>query len=635
MSLSPQEIFEFEDFTLAPGERTLSRAGVMLPLTPKVFDTLAYMVRNPGRMLSKDELLKEIWPDTFVEEVNLAVNISTLRKVLGEDPQDRRFIVTVPGKGYRFIATVSRKKDSPTNGPSTTKLEPVSERMTDGSSPNSQVAAAPSLPLWRAGTFLTALAVLMIVSIGSILFLKRQGGANQPFVGTNSVAVLPFTDLSQNKDQEYFSDGLSEELINELGKVPGLKVVPRSSAFQFKGRNEDVRSVAKKLGVANVLEGSVHREGNRIRISAELTKAEDGFQLWSETYDRKIDDIFAVQDEISSAVTGALRMKLLSPPSRIGPSPSKITNPEAYEAFLQSQYFFRRGEARSDLEKAIAYNDQAIKLDERYAPTWALRSSILTTMSSLGLREHKSGYAEARRAAERAIALDPQLAADYVSLAWVQLSYEWDWAGADASLKKAAELNPGDLTVLSYRAYLYECRGEIDEAIAMTQQAEPLDPERANLYLGDLLYIAGRYDEATAALEKALSINPKLEGAHANLSQILIARHQPQLALGEIAKEPGEWERLTVQALAYHDLGRKQESDAALAQLIATHGTDSPYQVAQVHAHRGETAPAFEWLDRAYRDHDPGLNQIKSDPLLAPLRSDPRYRSLVKRMRLS
>jgi tetratricopeptide (TPR) repeat protein len=316
-------------------------------------------------------------------------------------------------------------------------------------------------------------------------------------------------------------------------------------------------------------------------------------------------------------------------------SPARITNPEAYEAYLQSHYFFRRGEAKADLEKAIAYNGQAIKLDEKYAPAWALRSSILTTMSSLGLREHKAGYAEARQAAERAIALDPQLAADYVSLAWVQLSYEWDWAGADASLKKAAALEPGNITALSYRAYLYECRGKIDEAIAMTQQVEALDPERANLYLGDLLYIAGRYDEATAALEKALSINPKLEGAHSNMCLILIARHQPQLALDEIAKEPGEWERLTGQALAYYDLGRKQDSDAALAKLIAAHGTDSPYQIAQVHAHRGEISQAFDWLERAYRDHDPGLNQIVSDPLLAPLRSDPRYRSLVKRIGLS
>ncbi|HET7107485.1 MAG TPA: winged helix-turn-helix domain-containing protein [Candidatus Acidoferrum sp.] len=634
MPLRTQEIFEFEGFALDPGERTLTRAGVSLPLTPKAFDTLAYLVRNPGKMLSKDELLKEIWPDTFVEEVNLAVNISTLRKVLGEEPQDRRFIVTVAGKGYRFVASVSRRSSSESNGPNPARVEPTSERVADGGSFRPQVESTPALGRWRAGIFLAVLAVLMIAAIGSILFLKSQRVNRQPLVETNSVAVLPFTDLSQSKDQEYFSDGLSEELINELGKVPGLKVVPRSSAFQFKGRNEDVRSVGKRLGVANVLEGSVHREGNRIRISAELTKAGDGFQLWSETYDRKIDDIFAVQDEISRAVTSALRMKLLAPAGGTGASPSRITNPEAYEAYLQSQYFFRRGEDRPDLEKAITYNDQAIKLDGNYAPAWALRSSILTTMSSLGLRDHRVGYTEARQAAERAIALDPQLAADYVSLAWVQLSYEWDWAGADASLKKAAELDPGDLTVLSYRSYLYECLGKIDEAIAMTQQATALDPERANLYLGDLLYIAGRYDEATAALEKGLSINPKLEGAHSNLSQILIAKHQPELALEEIAKEPGEWERLTVQAITYYDLGRRKESDAALAKLVATHGTDSPYQVAQVHAHRGETSQAFEWLERAYREHDPGLNQIKSDPLLTPLRSEERYKSLLKRMRL-
>jgi tetratricopeptide (TPR) repeat protein len=217
----------------------------------------------------------------------------------------------------------------------------------------------------------------------------------------------------------------------------------------------------------------------------------------------------------------------------------------------------------------------------------------------------------------------------------VQLSYEWDWAGAEASLKKASELDPGNLTALSYRAYLYECRGQIDEAIALTEQAKSLDAERANLYLGDLLYIAGRYDQAIEALNKALAINPKLEGAHANLAQIFLSQHRPDAALAELAKETGEWERLTVEAMAYHDLGREPDSDAALQRLIETHGSDSPYQIAEVHAYRGEKDKAFAWLERAYRDRDPGLNQLKSDPRLESLRSDPRYKALLVQMHLN
>jgi TolB-like protein/DNA-binding winged helix-turn-helix (wHTH) protein/Flp pilus assembly protein TadD len=634
MPLTTQEIFEFEGFLLDAGERTLTRNGSLLALTPKAFDTLLYLVRNPGRMLSKDELLKELWPDTFVEEVNLAVNISTLRKVLGEDPQDRRFIATVSGRGYRFVASVSRKNQSDSQSLSVENLPASSPGTAEGNSLDRKIPAEGGLRPGKVVAFSAVMAILLFAAFGSFLFLKKQRQKSRSLVDTNSIVVLPFTDLSQNRDQEYFSDGLSEELINDLGKVPGLKVIPRSSAFQFKSRNVDLRTVGKTLGVANILEGSVLREGNRIRISAELTKTDDGFQLWSETYDRKINDIFAVQDEISRAVTSALQMRLLTPPGRRA-GPLGITNPEAYEAYLQSEYFFRRGEARADLEKAIRYNDQTIKLDSNYAPAWALRSSILTTMSSLGLREHKAGYAEARKAAEHAISLDPQLAADYVSLAWVQLSYEWDWAGAEASLKKAAELDPGNLTVLSYRAYLYECMGKIDEAIAMTEKVAVLEPERANLYLGDLLYLAGRHEEATAALEKALASNAKLEGAHANLGQILLAGQQPQLALAEFAKEPGEWERLTGQALAYHALGDAKDSDAALAQLVAKHSADSPYQIAEIHAYRGEISPAFEWLERAYRDHDPGLNQLKSDPLLAGIRNDQRYDSLLRRMRLN
>jgi len=638
MSLQTKEIYEFEGFRLDPGQRTLSRDGAEIPLTPKVFETLLYMVRNPKRVLTKDELLKEIWPDAFVEEVNLAVNISTLRKVLGEDPQDRRCIVTVTGKGYRFVAAVARPKESE----DASGLEGINSDSGQVGALTAEEAGAAlrssniaALPRLSTGFVLGFLVVLLLAGFGAYLFQKHKATKRPAVVFGNSIAILPFIDLSPNKDQEYFSDGLSEELINELGKVPGLKVVPRSSTFQFRGRNQDVRQVGKSLGVANVLEGSVSREGNRIRVTAELTKVSEGFQLWSETYDRRIDDIFAVQDEISKAVTSALQMRLLSPSEPAESSNPKTTSPEAYEAFLQSQYFFRRGEAKPDLERAIAYNDQAIKLDANYAPIWALRSAILTTMSSLGLRDHTSGYAEARRAAERGIALDPSLAANYVSLGWVQLSYEWDWAGAETSLKKATELEPSNLTALSYRAYLYECRGQIDEAIALTEQARPLDPERANLYLGDLLYLAGRYGEATDALNTALSINPKLEGAHANIAQILLSRRQPEAALAEIAKEPGEWELLTAKAMAYADLGRTADSDAALAKLIATHRNDSPYQIAEIQAYRGERDKAFEWLENAYRSHDPGLNQIKSDPRLQSLRSDPRYTALLARMHLN
>jgi tetratricopeptide (TPR) repeat protein len=370
-----------------------------------------------------------------------------------------------------------------------------------------------------------------------------------------------------------------------------------------------------------------------VRITAALTKVDDGFQLWSETYDREIDDIFAVQAEIARAVSVALQVRILD--SSLGTDSSHFRrNPAAYEPYLQAQYFLARGEDKDDLEKALGYVDRAIQLDPGFAPSWALRSLVINTAATIGLRDHEGSFLQARENAEKAIALDAKSAAGYLALGWVKLGYEWDWDGADAALKKAADLQPGSAVVLSYRAYLYECLGRLDEAIALTQEASILDPLRTNAYLGSLLLTAGRYDEARASLEKALSMNQKLEGVHAKLGMVRFAQGQAQAALAEMNAEPGEWERLTGLALVYRELGRTHDADAALAKLIDSHAEDSPYQIAEIYAYRGEVDQAFAWLDRSYVKRDPGLNQLKLDPLLKNLRADPRYSTLLRKMRL-
>jgi TolB-like protein/DNA-binding winged helix-turn-helix (wHTH) protein/Flp pilus assembly protein TadD len=624
MSLNQKELYEFGPFSLDPRERILWRDGKPLPATPKVFDTLLFLVRNQGRVLTKDELLQEIWPGTFVEEVNLAVNISTLRKLLGENPQDGRYIVTVSGRGYRFVAAVRET--------GRTAEEDVHGKTGPGKFEEGPPLATPLRPNGRIWGIAAAIIFLLLAGIGS--YLWRQHHARKLAAAIDaSIAVLPFSDLSQGKDQEYFSDGLADELTNDLQKIRGLKVIARSSAFQFKGKNEDLRTVGRKLGVANILEGSVRREGNRVRITAALTKVDDGFQLWSETYDREIDDLFAVQAEIARAVSVALQVRMLDPNHGADSSHFR-RNPAAYEPYLQAQYFLARGEDKDDLEKALGYVDQAIQLDPDFAPSWALRSLVINTTAAIGLRDHEKSFLEARDNAEKAIVLDARSAAGYLALGWVKLAFEWDWDGADAALKKAADLQPGSAIVLSYRAYLYECLGRLDEAIALTQEASVLDPLRTNAYLGSLLLTAGRYEEARASVEKALSMNQKLEGAHAKLGAILLAQGNAQAALAETNAEPGEWERLTGQALVYHALGRSHESDAALSKLIATHAQDSPYQVAEIYAYRGEVDQAFAWLKRSYLQRDPGLNQLKLDPLLKSLRSDPRYLDLLKKMRI-
>jgi TolB-like protein len=497
-----------------------------------------------------------------------------------------------------------------------------------------QESASSKLRLWGP-TIVLVLAVLAAAGMGGYFRFARNA-PNSHSLHDSSIAVLPFADMSPAKDQEYFSDGLTEQLINDLAKVSGLKVVGRSSAFQFRGQTGDLRDVGRQLAVANVLEGSVRREGNHLRITAELIKADDGFQLWSQTYDREINDIFAVQDEIALAATEALQLKLLGSEGQPVPSDLRSANPEAYQAYLQAKYFNGRGQSKEDFSQALAYSNAAIKLDEKYAPAWALRSWVENMMVEDGLIDPAEGSRRARQDAAHAIALDPTSASAYLASARTQIDYDWDWEAANTSVTKAAALEPGGTDVLRIHSHLSLVFGNLDEAIKLEEQAAALDPLGTNSHLGvgSLLYMAGRYDKARGELQKALELNPQAAFAHLLLGKILIAEGKQQQALAEMEKEPTEWARLIGQVLVYHALGRERDSNTALAVLVAKYEADSAYQIAQAYAYRGESDKSFEWLERAYKQRDAGLTEIKGDPMFKNLRRDPRYTKLLQKMRL-
>ena len=625
----------FRTFRLDTKNHLLWRKGDRVPVAPKGFDVLAYLVEHAGRVVTQDEMLEALWSETYVNPEVLRKYILEIRKALGDRPDKPEFIETLPKRGYRFIAPVTDESgielaDLPT---SLATEEHAAKEMVE--------AEATPLDLESSsGKGRLKLAIILLLSVVAaamgVYFRPGKGAANASSLNNTSIAVLPFADMSLAKDQEYFSDGLAEQLINDLAKVSGLKVVGRSSSFQFKGKNEDLRDVGRKLGVANVLEGSVRREGNHVRITAELTKADDGFQLWSQTYDREINHIFAAQDEIARAVTGALQVKLLSPNSPEVSSGSRSISPEAYQAYLQGQYFIARGQDKRNLDKALSYSDQAIKLDANYAPAWAQRSQVLRTMANLALIENTEAFHRARESAQKAIALDPNLAAGYLAMAMVQINHDWDWEGADVSLRRAGLLEPGSAEVLRCRAHLARVLGRVDEAIELYKHAIALEPLKANFYLalGYELYIGGRYEEARDALQRAQDLNPQLSSLHLTRGQILLSEGHLQEARAEMENETGEWEKLTGEPLAYYALGRREESDGALKQLIATYQNDCAFQIAEVYAYRGETDIAFEWLDRAYRQRDAGAPELKTDPLVRNLRQDRRYTELLKKMRL-
>ena len=628
----------FQSFRLDTANQCLLRGQERVPIAPKAFDVLRYLVENPGRLVTQDEILDKLWPETYVNPEVFRKYILDIRKILGDRPDKPEFIETVTKRGYRFIAPVideSAAEQAELSTPQETEGKITKEKAEPGTARSELKSASGRQVLLKAG-IIAALVVAAGTAIGGH-FRSSRKGANAPSLKNTSIAVLPFADISPGKDQEYFSDGLTEELINGLAKVSGLKVIGRSSTFQFKGKNEDLREVGRKLGVANVLEGSVRREGNQVRITAELIETDDGFQLWSQTYDREIKGIFAVQDEISQAATEALQLKLLGGNGQPIAPAFRSTSPEAYQAYLQANYFVGRGQSKEDLSKALAYTEAAIKLDEKYAPVWALRSSVQTMMALDGLTDDTEGFRKARHDAERAIALDPASTLGYLALARTQMTGDWDWDAAETSLSKAAALGPGSGEVFRVRSFLSEVLGNLDEAIKLEEQAIAVDPLRSDAYLrlGYLLYAAGRYGEAWPNLQRALELNPKTAFVHADLGEVLVAEGKPQQALAEIEKEPLEWGKLTGQALAYHALGRDQDSNAALSGLIAKYNNGAASQIAEVYAFRGESDKSFEWLERAYKQRDGGLIEIKNDPLLKNLRHGPRYTELLKKMHLS
>jgi len=389
------------------------------------------------------------------------------------------------------------------------------------------------------------------------------------------------------------------------------------------------------LHVANILEGTVHKEGDRVRISVELTKASDGFQLWSKSYDRQIGDIFAVQDEIANSVVNELQLKLAG--TGRAPLPrNAATTSEAYQAYLLGKYFLRRHEA-SDWKKALSYAEETINLDPKYAPGWALQAAALSYLAESGVVDYEAGHNNARESARKAISLDPTLADGYLALARVQVYHDFDLPAAAASLAKASEFAPEDGEVDMARANVAKFEGHFDEAIALDKKALSLDPLSGWggwEIMGWCLFNQGRYQEALAVLDRALEVEPQAPTIHFKKGLIFLAQNHAEPALAEMRREIWEDHRLLGASLVYYATGRRQESDSALSELIAKHSKDSAYQIAEAYAYCNNADKAFEWLNRGYQQRDAGLLSLQSDPMLKNLHQDPRYTDLLRKMNL-
>jgi TolB-like protein/tetratricopeptide (TPR) repeat protein len=444
----------------------------------------------------------------------------------------------------------------------------------------------------------------------------------------NSIAVLPFVNMSSDKEQEFFSDGITEELLNLLAKIPQLDVTARTSSFSFKGKDVGVKEIAKTLGVTHVLEGSVRKSGDQVRITAQLINAVKDKHLWSETYDRKLDDIFKVQDEIAGKVVEELKVTLL------GTAPSvRATDPNAYALYLEAKQLGRQFTAEGFGKSDELYR-QVLAIDPRYAPAWNGLSSNIMNEAGLGMLTNKEGSLRGREAAERALAIDPEYGPAYAGLGFSAMTFDGDPAGAAKQFERALALAPTDDKVLGNATILVQYLGRLDEALALYAAIIRRDPVNATARLNLALALRdlGRYDEAIASFRTALNLTPGRGGAHAKLGTALLLKGDAAGALAEVEQEKNEVWRLMSLPLAYHALGRKAESDQALAALISKYEKDASCNIAHVYAFRGEPDKAFEWLDKAIEYQDPGISNVVNEKLLANIRSDARWLPFLRKI---
>ena len=506
------------------------------------------------------------------------------------------------------------------------------EMTPEGMKRTADISPSDVIPYWSKRKFVAVIVSVALLATGLLVFellrAPRSTIASKP--DNKSIAVLPLLNESGDPKDEYFSDGLSEELIAALAQIKDLKVIGRSSSFRFKDRKEETKTIGEKLGVTTLLEGTVRKQGERVRIVAELINAADGIELWTRTFDRELKDIFAVQQEIAAAVASSLKTTLLG--SEQGSSANPTTkNTEAHNAYLQGHYYFQRRNLE-DYRKAVGHYDEAIRLDPDYALAYAERSEAWTLIGDL-TGEGKTAWPKARTDAEKAVAIAPTLAEAHSALGWVRFFTEWRFAEGLSELKRAKELAPANPNANDLLARVIGYVGRLDEAEKQGRQAVELDPlaSAPQTNLARILWYQGKLDEADAVARKGAELQPN--SASSRRWQVLVAikRGDSETALREAQLEPDESYRRFELALAQYARRDRKAADAALADLIANNrGLD--YQIAQVYTVRGEKEKAFEWLQIAMDNHDTGMLALLVDPLLNSLRDDPRYKALIAKM---
>ena len=610
------DIYEFQGFRIDSSKRiALDPEGVALPLMPKAFDLLLYLVINNNRVVEKDELMSAIWPDTVVEENNLTQNISSIRKVLGERHKENRFIATLPGRGYKFVADVRKLEPQGVPDESSDALTTSSER-----TPRTALIAG-------------ATAISFLAAIAAFVLWPTPEPTSQAI---SSIAVLPFKPIAMDKRDESLEMGMTDALILKLSDVETLKVRPFTAVRRYGAPDQDAITAGRELGADAVLDGRLQSADDRIRASVQLLRVSDGQQLWSGQFDEKLTDIFALQDSIARKVAGELRITL----GRRG-SKKYTSSVEAYQLYMRGNLHTRRL-IRSEVQKGIDYLNKAIDTDPSFALAYvelanAHRALVLTNDES-PLEE----MPKAKAAASKAVELDPELGEAWTSLASSDFWFDWDWRASEDHHRKAIELDSGNASARTLYAHLLSNIGRHDEAVSEIRRAREVEPVNllTNAVEGQILYFAGKHREAEETLERTIDLDPKFWLPHLFLARVYLAdsRFEDAIAASQRAAElsGGSSEANASIAVSMARAGRRDEAAKILEQLLERGKTRyvPRYAIGQIQLALGEKEAAIAELENAYAGREALMVFLKVEPKWDELRNDPRFKALLQRMRL-
>ena len=591
MSETSRPVYEFDSFRLDTAEHVLWRNGRPIPLKPKVFELLVQLVTNSGHILMKDELMKQIWPDSYVEEHNLTVNISTLRKVLAGDNEKQLYIETVPRLGYRFVADVRELW-----------TEPIHPGLEKSNGLQSSVGEAPN---------------------------------------AKSIAVLPFKPIGKKaSEDQYLGLGMADALITRISKLLEIVVRPTSTVRKYADSAHDPVKAGNELKVLSVLDGSIQRSGNRVRVTVQLVNVADGATLWAEKFDEKFTNIFALEDSISEQVAEVLTLKLTEK-LRNQFKKRYTENTAAYQAYLKGRFFLSRRTEES-YRNAIVHFKEAIRIDPEYALAYTGVADYYQLVANLNLITPSEGAAKAKDAILKAIEVDDNIAEAHLSLAYLRACSEWDWVGAEKEFRRSIELSPNHAEAHQFYSIYLRLQGRFEEGLAEIRRAQELDPVSANISvsLGSLFFFARQYDEAVAQLRKTIELDPTFVMAHLYLGLAFQQKAMHEEAIASLKKAlslSGNIPEYRAQVgHVYAVAGRRSQAQAVLHELLelSKQRYISPYNIAFLYAGMRNRDQAFFWLEKAYEERCSDLALLRVDPRLDDLRGDSRFMQILRRVGL-